>query len=1019
MGHFSEIFVRRPVLAWVINLIVLMLGLRSIQELNVRQYPETSSAVITISTPYLGANADLVRGFISTPLEAAIASAEGIEFLESSSAQGLSTIRARLELNYDPNAAVAQILTRINEVRNQLPAGSEDPVVTVSLGEQAASMYVAFLSDVLAPNQITDYLVRTVRPRLESIPGVQQAQIFGGQEIALRLWLDPRRLAAANVTAAQVREALAANNFIAAAGEIKGAALSIPLDLTTSLHTVQDFEQLVIRRSGAAITRLRDVGTVVLGAESYDSSVFFDGTPAVFIAIEAVPTANALDVIDRVRGLFPEIQRALPSGIKSVIVYDATEFIRSSFREVVVALIQALVIVTLVIYLFLGSIRSALIPAVAMPLSLVGAIFLMWLLGYSFNLLTLLALVLAIGTVVDDGIVVVENVYRHLEEGKDSFDAAILTANELVVPIIAMNVVVLAVFLPVGFMAGLTGNLFTEFAFTVAGATLISGIVAITLSPVMSAQLLRREQRKTWLSDRIDRGFNSLSEHYRNGLDSTLRARWLVLGLGALVLLSCYFLYRGAESELAPTEDQGFVIVTASGDPNGTIDRLEQWTEQIGHILQGLAATEHSFVINAAAGQANSAFAGISMKPWDQRAMTQAEVIAQVQAQVARIAGLQTAVFPPPALPGAGRGTPVQLIISSTEDPLVINESAQPLLEAARRSGKFVFIDTNLKFDRLQISIDIDRNKAADLGIDMRALGTDLATLLSAGYVNLFSTAGRSYRVIPQVERQFRLTPEQLHDYQVRTESGALVPLSTFITLRQSVQPRELLRFNQLNSATLSGVPAPGVSLGEAVDYLRDTAQRLLPLDYVTDWAGESRQYVQEGSALVTAFMLAVILMYLVLAAQFESFRAPAIMLVSVPMSLAGALLFFALGVVTVNIYTQVGLLALIASIIRHGILLVEFATQLQRTEHLKRQEAIQKAAALRLRPILMTTVATLVGMIPLIFAGGPGAESRFAIGFVLGAGMALGTFFTLFMVPALYVVAAKETGAPPHPPTL
>jgi multidrug efflux pump len=1013
LGGFTDIFVKRPVLATVISLAILMLGLRSLQSLNVREYPESSSSVVTIATPYPGANAEVVKGFITTPLEQAIASAAGIDFLESTSIQGVSSIQAHLELNYNPDDAVAQILTKINQVRNQLPEASEDPAVTVSTGSSSASMYIAFTSDILAANQVTDYLIRAVRPRLESLEGVQQAQILGGKTIAMRVWLNPNKMAALAVTPAEVRESLAANNFVAAVGDTKGSTLSIKLDASTSLHSVADFERLVVRRDGDTLIRLRDVAGVELGAESYETSVFFQGKTAVFIAIEVLPTANPLNVIGRVRDLFPDIQDQLPQGIEGIIVQDNTVYIRNSINEVVWSLGEALLIVTVVIYLFLGSMRSALVPAVAMPLSLIGALLIMLLMGFSLNLLTLLALILAIGTVVDDGIVVAENAHRHIEQGDNPFHAALRTGRELAGSIVAMNIVVLAVFAPIGFMTGLTGTLFTEFAFTIAGATLISGFLALTLSPMMCAKLLKQGQQKKGPAHWIDRGFERVANWYAAALGVALDLRWVVLVVGGVILISCYFLYTAAENELAPTEDQGFLVAQATGDPNISLPQMERWTDQLDDILDSFDATEYSFVINGAGGggaaRTNNAFAGMALKDWGQREQTQMMVMPQVQRQVAGIAGLDTVVFPPPSLPGAGGGLPVQLIIGSTEEPRAIFEIAQELRRRAMASGMFQFVDSDLKFDQLQMQIDIDRPKAAAIGLDMRQLGLDLATMLSQGYVNYFSLQGRSYRVIPQVDRDFQLTPEQLTQYYVRTASGQLVPMSTVVSLEETVQPRQLLRFNQLNSATISGVPAPGVALGEAVNFLRQTADETLPQGYVTDWAGQSRQYVQENTALVTAFFLAIILVYLVLAAQYESFRDPLIMLVSVPMSIAGALLFFVLGVVTVNIYTQVGLLALIGSIIRHGILLVEFGNQVQREDGLNRRDAIQKAAAIRFRAIIMTTIATLVGMIPLLIASGPGAESRFAIGFVLGAGLAVGTVFTLFVVPALYTVIAKE----------
>ncbi len=1022
MSIFNR-FIDRPVLATVISLVIALLGMQAIGSLTVRQYPETTSTTITIVTPYIGADADLVQGFITTPLEQAIATAEGIDYLESSSTLGTSTITARLVLGYEPNEAVAEILTKIQQVRNQLPPGSEDSIVTVSTGSDQAAMYMAFTSDVLKASEITDYLTRAVRPRLETVAGVQQAQTIGSQTIAMRIWLDPPRMAALGVTPSQVRTAISQSNFLAAVGETKGPTLSIPLKAETNLDSVEAFERLVIREQGDTIIRLMDVANVELGAESYESSVIFEGKTVVFIGVQIAPDANLLDTVTAVRDLFPAIKKQLPSGLEGTIVYDATEAVEDSIDEVVRSLIEALVIVSVVIFLFLGSLRSALVPAVAMPLAIIGAFFIMQMLGYSINLLTLLALILAIGTVVDDGIVIVENATRHIEDGATPEEAAKRTVKELATSIVAMNIVVLAVFAPIGLMGGLTGSLFTEFAYTVAGATLISGVIALTLSPMMCAKLLRskgsdstgsgKTKQKWFLARWVDAGFRWLARGYSRVLGIALDARWLVLVAGAAILGSLYFLFSAAKFELAPPEDEGFLVITAQADPNVSIDQLERWTSVLAEKIGQHEGIDFVFTVNgggARGGGSNSAFGGVSLKDWEERDATQMQLQPRLQSTADEVAGLQSVVIAPPVLPGAGGGPPIQFIISSIDAPISVYEAAQDLLQAARQSGKFTFIQSDLNFDRFQHRLVIDRDKAAALGININSIGLDLSTMLSGGYVNFFSYDGRSYRVVPQVQRRYRLIADQLLDYRVAARDGELVPLSSFVTLEGSQQPRQLKRFNQLSSATLSGVPAQGVSLGEAIDFLRQQSDESLPASYVTDWKGVSRQFVSESSSLLLAFGLAVLLMYLTLAAQYESFRDPAVMLISVPMSLAGALVFFAAGVVTVNIYTQIGLLALVGSIIRHGILLVEFAGELQKGEGLGRRAAMEKAASLRLRSILMTTTATVVGLVPLLLAsGGPGAASRFAISFTLGVGMAIGTLFTLFVVPALYTVLASE----------
>lgn len=1009
MIGFLTRFVERPVLASVVSLVILLLGLQSIFSLPTREYPETISATININTPYIGADAELVQGFITTPLEQAIAEAEGIDYLQSSSAQGQSSIQAFLELNYDPNDAVAQILTKINQASNQLPPEAENSIVYITSEAETEAMFISFQSENLTAAEMTDYLTRAVRPRIETIDGIQQARVLGAETLALRVWLDPRRMAALGVTPSDVRTALESNNYLAAAGETRGSTMALPLTAGTDIQSVDAFKRLIVRQTGDATVRLSDVAQVALGAEGYSSSTFVNGRPAVFIEVEVAPEANLLSTIDEVNELVPNLQADLPRGMTAMIVYDATIAVNDSINEVVSALWQALAIVTVVILLFLGSWRSALVPVIAMPLSIVGAFFLMSMLGYSINLLTLLALILAIGTVVDDGVVIVENAVRHIEQGEDPQKAAKRTVKELATSIVAMNIVVLAVFLPVGLIGGLTGNLFTEFAYTVAGATLMSGIIGLTLSPMMCARLLKPSTgEKKGPAKWADQAFRRTSAGYARVLSKALDLRWAVIAAGAAILASCYFLYNSAQQELAPPEDVGFLMVQASADPNTSIDQLERWTAQLGETIQSFDPVDLAFVNNGGAGAA-SAFAGAVLKPWSEREMSQQELQPQLQQASAQIAGLETVVIEPPTLPGGGGGPPVQFVIGSIEDSRAIYEQAESLRIAAMESGLFQFIDSDLTFDRARGELEIDREKASALGVDIAALGRDLSTLLSEGYVNYFSLDERSYRVIPQVQRQFRLNPEQLQDYYVRAQDEELVPLSAFVSISTDIRPNSLSRFNQLNAAILSGVPAPGISIGEALTFLQNEAENL-PQGYSVDYGGVSRQFVQEGSNIALAFGLAVILVYLTLAAQYESFRDPAVMLVSVPMSLAGALAFFALGVVSANIYTQIGLLALTGSIIRHGILLVEFANQIQKAEGTDRRDAMEKAAGLRLRSILMTTIATLIGLVPLLIASsGPGANSRFAISFVLGIGMAIGTIFTLFVVPALYTVVASK----------
>jgi multidrug efflux pump len=1011
--NFTDVFIRRPVLASVISLLVLLVGLRSFGLLTVREYPQMSNAQVTVTTAYPGASAELVRGFITSPLESAIAEANGIDYLESTSVQGESIITAQLVLNYDPTKALTEITTKVNSVRNQLPPAAELPTLDIQVGQTTDDMYIGFYSDVLKSNQITDYLLRVVQPKLATLPGVQKAEVLGAHRFAMRIWLKPDRMAALGVTPSDVSEVLAANNYLAGVGQTKGSMISVSFTASTDLHSAKEFRDLIVKHSGGTLVHLGDIADVELGSETYDTVVQFNGKSATFIGIQSAPNANSLDVIKRVRATLPGIRAQLPSGLQLDVPYDATEYINDSIHEVVKTLAEALSIVIVVIFLFLGSMRAVVIPVVTMPLSLIGAGMIMLALGFSINLLTLLAMVLAIGLVVDDAIIVVENIERHVHEGMRPFDAAIRGARELGSPIIAMTITLVAVYAPIGFVGGLTGSLFTEFAFTLAGAVLISGLIALTLSPMMCSKLLKSAQKKGF-AHFLDTTFDGIRNAYRRTLHGTLDYRPVTLVFAVAVLVSCFFLFQSTRKELAPTEDQGLILAIANASADANIDQTMLYTKEITKIFQSFPETGAIFQLNGASGggaaaTGNSAISGMVLKPWNERARSQMQLLPIVQGKLNGISGLQIAAFPRPPLPGAGHGLPVQFVVGTTESELALDKASQALLHAARTSGRFAFVNTDLKYDLPQVRIVIDRAKAAQMGLDMQQVGSDLASMLGGNYVNYFSIAGRSYRVIPQVQRVARLNPDQLDSYYVRASDGQMIPLSTIVSLQRQVVPEQLKRFQQLNSATISAVLAPGVSMGEALDYLKSAAARILPQGYGVDYAGQSRQYVQEGSALVLTFFFAIIVIFLVLAAQFESFRDPLIMLVSVPMSISGALIFLTLGFATVNIYTEVGLITLIGLISKHGILIVQFANQLQMEEGLDRREAVEKAAAIRLRPILMTTAAMVMGVLPLILASGPGAVSRFDMGLVIASGMAIGTLFTLFVVPAMYTVLARK----------
>ena len=1005
---FTDIFVRRPVLAIVVNLVILIAGLQSIRSLSLRQYPRSDIAVIRVTTAYIGANADLVRGFITTPLERVIASADGIDYMESSSAQGLSTITVHLELNYDTNAALTQIQAKVAQVRNDLPPEAEAPIIELETADnQFAAMYLGFSSEDLDQNQITDYLTRVVQPKLSAISGVQRADILGDRTFAMRIWLKPDKMAALGIAPSDVREALAQNNYLSALGRTKGSMVSVNLIANTDLQTPEEFRQLVVKEEDGVVVRLGEIADVVLGAENYEEDVRFNGETATFMGIWVLPTANSLDVIGRVRDVMPEIQAQLPVGMTAGIPYDSTVYIENAIDEVLKTLSETLLIVIVVIFLFLGSVRSVLIPVVAIPLSLVGAIFLMLLAGFTINLLTLLAIVLSVGLVVDDAIVMGENIERHVQAGKPPFRAAIEGARELVGPIIAITITLAAVYTPVAIQGGLTGSLFREFAFTLAGAVTVSGVVALTLSPMMGSKLLRAGGTEHGFAGMINRHFDVVRRVYTRILSGTLQYRPVVLVFWLIVVALAVPFYLFSMRELAPMEDQGVVFGYVQASANSTLDQTKLFAEEINKVYASFPETDATFQILLPTG----GFGGMVTKPWSERDKTTDQLLLESAGMLSQIPGVRVIPQTPPPLPGGG-DFPVDLVIASTAEPEEVVEFANRLVQKAFASGLFMFADADVKFDQPQAEVVFDRDKVRSQGVDLSEAGADLATLVGGDYVNRFSIQGRSYKVIPQVKRAARLTPDQLEDVYVTGPEGRLVPLSTFATLKTSTEPRELKRFQQLNAVRVQGVIPPGVSLDQALSYLEDEAAQILPPGFTIDYAGESRQLRSEGSQFLGTFLLSAVLIYLVLAAQFESFRDPFIILAgSVPLAISGALFFSFLGFTTLNIYSQVGLITLVGLVSKNGILIVEFANHLQETGR-KKLEAIIEASGTRLRPILMTTAATVVGHFPLVIATGPGAGARNSIGIMLVSGMIIGSVFTLFVVPSIYMFVARTRTA-------
>jgi multidrug efflux pump len=1019
----TDLFIRRPVIAIVVNLVILIAGIQAVRSLNVRQYPRSESAAITVTTAYVGASADLVRGFVTTPIERVVAAADGIDYIESQSKQGVSTITARLKLNYDATRALAEIGSKVDQVRRDLPPEAEVPILNIVSAEtQFANAYLSFSSKVLKQNEITDYLVRVVQPRLTAIDGVQRADILGARTFAMRIWLKPDRMAALNVSPAQVQRALAANNYLAAVGQTRGALVQVNLTADTDLRSVKEFEQLAVREQNGAIVRLADVADIVLGAEDYDAAVNFSGETAVFIGMWALPTANALDVMKRVHVEMDSLQKEIPEQIEARVAYDGTDYIRNAIREVQHTLGETLLIVVIVIFLFLGSFRSVLVPVVAIPVSLIGAVFLMQVFGFTVNLLTLLAVVLSVGLVVDDAIVVVENVERHLREGLKPVDAALQGARELVGPIIAMTITLAAVYTPIAFQGGLTGSLFREFALTLAGAVTISGVVALTLSPVMSASLLREGQEERGLAGRINRGFDWLKRTYGRHLATVLENRRAIYVAWGVLSVLAFLMFTQAPKELAPTEDQGVIFGIVDTPSNSTLDQVMPYTHEVNRTVMEMPESNFTFQITFP----NGGFWGLALKPWDARKRTAFQILPEVQHRVSAMTGVQTFPILPPALPGGG-SFPVEIVLASTAEASEILSFAQQLQGKAMASGMFAFPPLiDVKIDQPQSELVVDRDKVTELGIDLQTVGRDLAAAMGGNFVNRFSVGGRSYKVIPQVLRTERLNPDQVKDIHVTGPGGQLVALSSIATIRDSVTPRSLNRFQQLNAVKISGVAMR--PLDQALGFLEGEAAKILPKGYVIDYTGESRQLRVEGDRFLPAFLLAVVLIFLVLAAQFNSFRDPFVILAgSVPLAMFGALVmvflkmpnpnipFFTNGwTTTLNVYSQVGLVTLVGLVSKNGILIVEFANKLQERGYAK-LDAVREAAVTRLRPVLMTSVATVCGHFPLTLVTGPGAQARNSIGLVLVAGMAIGTAFTVFFVPAIYMLIAKDRHSTAH----
>ncbi|WP_028869267.1 multidrug efflux RND transporter permease subunit [Psychromonas arctica] len=1006
---FTDIFIKRPVLAISLSLLLVLLGIQALTKMQVREYPNMTNTVVKVTTSYYGANADLIQGFITQPIEQAIAQADNIDFISSQSFMGSSTITVNMKLNTEPSGAVADILAKVNSVSSQLPSEAEDPTIDVSTGSTTSVIYIAFSSDNLNSSQITDYLERVVKPQLFSINGVAKVNLYGGTKFALRIWLDPERMAGFGLSTAEVVTILQANNIQSASGQAMGYFTLFNGSAETQVKNAAELENLIIatRENGKTI-HLQDIARVSLEKSHDTYRAMANGDDAVVVAIDAAPTANPLDITADVRLMLPALDASNPSSIKMKVLYDSTIAIEESINEVIKTIAEAGLIVLIVMILFLGSWRAVIIPIITIPLSLIGVAVVMQIFGFTINLMTLLAMVLAIGLVVDDAIVVVENIDRHIKAGEEPFRAAIIGTREIAVPVISMTITLAAVYAPIALMGGITGSLFTEFALTLAGAVFVSGIVALTLSPMMCSKMLKINHKPNRFERTVDSVLTGLTNKYSRALNILMLRRPAVIIFALLVFASLPMLFKYIPSELAPSEDKGALMMMSKAPANANLDFIENSMRLVTDIISDQPEVESSLAMSGIPN-ANQAFGIAIMKTWSQRDKDPKQLSAAMTPAFNAIPSVATTAFQMPELPGSSGGLPVQFVITTSNPFQSLVSIASDVLAATQANSTFVYSELDLAFDSATMNISIDRDKAGAYGITMQDIGITLGTLLSDGYLNRIDLDGRSYEVIAQVERKYRLSPDKLGDFFVRAQNDDMVPLSELISIDITAEPRSLPHFNQLNSATIGAVLAPGSTMGEAITFFEELSTTKLPQGYRHDYLGEARQFVTEGGALYVTFLLALFIIFLVLASQFESIRDPLVILMTVPLAISGALVVLAWGAATMNIYTQVGLITLVGLITKHGILIAEVAKEEQLHHGLNKIEAVKIAAAVRLRPILMTTAAMVAGLVPLLFATGAGAVSRFGIGVVIVAGLSIGTLFTLFILPVIYSFIASE----------
>lgn len=1006
---FSDLFIRRPVLSTVLACMILLLGFQGIFNLSIRQYPKVDETAITITTAYPGASADLIQGFISAPIARAVASTENIDYVTSSSRPSSSTVTVQMKLGSNPDVALTEVLSKVQGVRGTLPDASKDPVIVKGTGQQFAMMYISMQNPNMTKEQLTEYIERVIRPRMSTVEGVADVQIFGAQEYSMRVWIDPVKLAARGVTASELLTAINNSNFLSAPGNTQNEYVVSSITVRSTLQTPDAFAELPLRSTDGNVVRLRDVARVELAAENTDTRVSFNGKPGTFLAIFPTPAANPLTTAAALTKLVPQIQETLPKGMTIEVVYDATGQISASIEEVFKTIAEAVAIVIVVILLFLGSFRSVMMPIITIPLSLIGVCFLLFAVGYSINLLSLLAMVLAIGLVVDDAIVVVENIHRHMEEDHMSpMQAAFSGMREISSAIIAMTMTLAAVFAPLAFTGGLTGALFREFAVTLAGSVVLSGVIAITITPMMSARLLKsgtpgRFQRI------VDGAFARVEHVYERAVTGSLNYRPLTLIIVLALVGVTGFMFTKTSSELAPEEDQGFLLSIVTGPRYATSDYTETYVNQILGLVKDIPETRAQFSAVAFGGTTNSAFVGYAFKDWAERKRNSKELQADITARIAKVAGVEAFVFAPPTLPGSGGGLPISMVVRSTGASSEVYEVAEQIKNKAQASGRFIVVQNSMAYDAPEVTVTIDRDRAAALNLPIADIGRTLTLLVGGAEVAQFDRDSNSYDIIPQVPQEFRDNPDKLGEYFVRSVTGEMVPLSAVVKISNNAAPAAIEQFNQLNSSTISALPLPGVTTGDGLKALEDIAQESLPDTFFIDYSGQSRQEKEQGNTILIAFAAAVVVIYLVLAAQFESFRDPLIIMMAVPLSIFGAIVPLNLGLGTLNIYTQVGLITLIGLITKHGILLVEFANQQREKHGMRRRDAIIASAKVRLRPILMTTAAMALGVVPLITSSGAGAAARYSMGLVIFTGILVGTLFTLFVVPMFYTFIASK----------